>query len=470
MSADQRTQNLEQAKSFYDRLGQAIVEIDLDAAGVSSEEFQLETSQYLFDLFAVLSSIDHPADQEEIELYTYVLGFPYEDYSESFAYAADLQEDFVRQIPPFLNLAVLQDQRTGGDLGATIVDCLIGIARIIIETDQQTLIAERRALKAYSTNLESFLSEMGDELPAARPRPRRNTRVVKRATPKPSAAPPESASDGTGNRLDTLLKELSDLVGLYLVKREVLSLINLLRIQSLRESHGLNSPIVSLHMVFSGNPGTGKTTVARLLAQIYAEIGVLRSGQLVEVDRSGLVSGYVGQTALNVQEVVTSALGGVLFIDEAYSLARTESENDFGAEAIETLLKLMEDHRGDLVVIVAGYTAEMRLFLNSNPGIRSRFNKFIEFPDYSVEELAQIFDYICVQSSYTLNDAGKQELHSILERVTARRDPGFGNARAVRNYFEQAIAHHANRMAAKTAPTMEELTTLTEEDLQLVVA
>jgi SpoVK/Ycf46/Vps4 family AAA+-type ATPase len=270
--------------------------------------------------------------------------------------------------------------------------------------------------------------------------------------------------------LESLLKELDDLVGLISVKREVHSLVNLLRIQSLRETHGLNSPIVSLHMVFSGNPGTGKTTVARLLARIYGALGVLRIGHLVEVDRSGLVSGYVGQTTLKVQEVVTSALGGVLFIDEAYALARVESDNDYGAEAIETLLKLMEDNRDDLVVIVAGYTAEMRLFLSSNPGIRSRFNKFIEFPDYSVDELAQIFDYICKQSSYVVNDAGKRELRSILERVHTRRDPGFSNARAVRNYFEQAIAHHANRMATKSAPTVEELTTLTEDDLQLIVA
>ena len=191
---------------------------------------------------------------------------------------------------------------------------------------------------------------------------------------------------------DELMEQLESLVGLETVKKEVKNLVNLVKVRKLRQENDLPVPPMSFHMVFVGNPGTGKTTVARLISGLYAAIGVLSKGQLVEVDRSGLVAGYVGQTALKTQEVIQSALGGVLFIDEAYSLARKGMENDFGREAIDTLVKLMEDHRDDFLVIVAGYTQEMHDFLTSNPGLISRFNKYIDFPDYTDDELMQILE------------------------------------------------------------------------------
>ena len=214
-----------------------------------------------------------------------------------------------------------------------------------------------------------------------------------------------------------------------------------------------------------GNPGTGKTTVARLLAKIYHAIGVLSKGQLVEVDRSGLVAGFVGQTAIKANEVIQKALGGVLFIDEAYSLVNQDSPNDFGQEAIEVLLKNMEDHRKDLIVIVAGYTELMEKFIHSNPGLESRFNKYFYFEDYNGEQLAEIFHSMCKRSGYCLADAAAQWLKQDLEQLYADRDENFGNARDVRNLFEQAVARQSDRVAQLEAPTREDLMELRLQDL-----
>ena len=263
--------------------------------------------------------------------------------------------------------------------------------------------------------------------------------------------------------LEELMAELEELVGLGTVKREVKNLTNLIKVRKLREENGLPNSAMSLHMVFLGNPGTGKTTVARLMAGLDAAIGALSKGQLVEVDRSGLVAGYVGQTALKTQEVIQSALGGVLFIDEAYSLA-SGGENDFGREAIETLLKAMEDHRDDLVVIVAGYDEPMEKFINSNPGLQSRFNKYLYFPDYNGEELMAMFRMRCKKNGYRLTEEAETYAKEFFEDMYKNRDDNFGNGRDVRNRFEDIISRQANRLAAMEAPTKDDLMTITKED------
>ena len=279
-------------------------------------------------------------------------------------------------------------------------------------------------------------------------------------SPKPSGEAEAQAPED----LEVLKQELHEYIGLSSVKREVESLINLVTVQKLRRENGLPADDLSLHMVFSGNPGTGKTMIARLMARIFKTLGILSKGHLVEVDRSGLVAGYVGQTAIRTSEAIQKALGGVLFIDEAYALTN-RGGNDYGQEAVDTLLKAMEDHREDLVVIVAGYIGPMEDFLHSNPGLESRFNRFLHFPDYTVDELAAIFDLRCQKSGYQLAMDARGLLRDILARAS-QDAVGFGNARGVRNLFEHAVSQQANRLARQSDWTRESLMLLTEEDLR----
>jgi len=271
--------------------------------------------------------------------------------------------------------------------------------------------------------------------------------------------------------IDELLEKLDTLIGLENIKQSVKSLINYVKIRKLREEKELPNPPLTLHMVFTGNPGTGKTTVARILSELYRAIGVLTKGQLVEVDRSGLVAGFVGQTAIKTSDAVKSALGGILFIDEAYSLAPdVGSGNDFGREAIETLLKMMEDHRDDLIVIVAGYSSPMERFITSNPGLESRFNRYFMFEDYNGDELFEIFISMCGKSEYILDDDAKEFAHEFFCVLYSTRDENFGNARHVRNFFENIVSVHSDRVSALEAHTREDLTTVLREDLEKAAA
>jgi len=265
--------------------------------------------------------------------------------------------------------------------------------------------------------------------------------------------------------IEELLAELDALIGLDHVKTEVRRLTSLLRIQKLRADEGLPVIETSRHLVFVGNPGTGKTTVARLLSQIYRTLGVVEKGHLVETDRSDLVAGFVGQTATKTRAVLESALGGTVLIDEAYALARG-GENDFGREAIDTLVKFMEDHRDDLAVVVAGYPEEMGQFIEANPGLDSRFARTLQFPDYTTEELLAIFESMSSGKEYHLDEAGRAALRAVIEAEPRGR--GFGNARFVRNVFEQAIAMQAMRLAIVEQPTKHQLTTLEAADIAAV--
>lgn len=262
-------------------------------------------------------------------------------------------------------------------------------------------------------------------------------------------------------------QELDELIGLGSVKQEVRSLANFVKLQKQREAQGLKTAKVSYHLVFYGSPGTGKTTVARIVGRIYKDLGVLKKGHTVETDRAGLCGEYVGKTGPKTDTVISKALDGVLFIDEAYSLVpEGGAGNDYGQEAISTILKRMEDYRDRLVVIVAGYKDEMQRFIDSNPGLQSRFNRYIDFPDYSGTELVDIFKMYMKKNQYTLAPDAEEYLKEQFEYVVAHKDRNFGNARFARNVFEKSIQQQANRLAGQTNLDKSRLTELTVEDLQ----
>lgn len=280
-------------------------------------------------------------------------------------------------------------------------------------------------------------------------------------------APDAAGGNAAPERLDPRkpLAELKALIGLEPIKSEIQGIVDLIGVNNMRVAHGLRSLETSNHLVFYGNPGTGKTTVARLVAQLLRDLGVLSSGHLVETQRSGLVAGYLGQTALKVEEIVKRAIGGVLFIDEAYSLKQRDDDS-FGEEAINTLLKLMEDHRGNLVVIVAGYTDEMKTFLGANPGLESRFNRYLNFPDYSAGELLKIFEEMARDKGLTLSSEASEVAERVFTQAAETKGRTFGNGRFARNLFEKCLIRQAGRIMTSGSVSRELLTAITAADFE----
>lgn len=276
---------------------------------------------------------------------------------------------------------------------------------------------------------------------------------------------PLQAVEFSKNELDTILEELNSLVGMENIKSDIHSLINIINVNKLRTKEGLPEQKLSLHSVFIGPPGTGKTTIARILSNIYHSLELLPENNFVETDRSGLVAGYVGQTAIKTDNIITQAKNGILFIDEAYTLKRSNSDNDYGQEAIDILLKRMEDFRGNLIIIVAGYETEMNYFINSNPGLKSRFNRYFYFKDYDSTELTEIYRRIAEKSGFILKDEALKTLHSLFEKLCSAKDDKFGNARLARNIFEKTFEKHANRTAYIAPITREILTTIEAADI-----
>ncbi|HEY0375517.1 MAG TPA: AAA family ATPase [Pyrinomonadaceae bacterium] len=352
----------------------------------------------------------------------------------------------VNRSPATVSYLEEYDSRHGTNYADKARNALFQFANLIIKSDGKVTNAEEAALLRFKETLyppgSSALKQLDE-------------------TPQDSV---ETIEEEPPRSLEDLLAELNTLVGLERVKSEIKELVNFLKVQRMRQEKGMSTLPVSRHVVFYGNPGTGKTTVARLLAQIYRALEILSAGHLTETDRSGLVAGYVGQTAIKVREVVNKALGGILFIDEAYSLSSGDGE-DFGREAIETLLKMMEDHRHELVVVVAGYTMKMDQFLSSNPGLRSRFNKFVHFEDYTAEQLKQIFISFGKKADYKLSAAAEQKLMEVFNALTAHRDESFGNARLARNLFEATISRQANRIVSLPEINEEVLSTFEAEDI-----
>ena len=328
---------------------------------------------------------------------------------------------------------------------------------------QMDLIRSMTERNLRSMDTDFWGTPLMDGKPANQPRKPEKSEKPEKSTPRTQAEVPEEKEEiPPKEKIEDLLAELDSYVGMDAIKTEVRSLINMVQVYKLRREHDLPTTDMSLHMVFSGNPGTGKTTVARIMARIYHSLDILSKGQLVEVDRSGLVAGYVGQTALKTQKVIEKAMGGVLFIDEAYAL-NGKSENDFGQEAIDTILKAMEDHRDDLVVIVAGYTELMDRFIHSNPGLESRFNRFLEFEDYTTEQMVAIFKMQCKKGCYVLAQGTEELVRDFIAEESA--GDSFGNARGVRNLFEHILVAQNNRLAKLEKVTRDDLMQILPDDV-----
>ncbi|MDH4144494.1 MAG: AAA family ATPase, partial [Acidimicrobiia bacterium] len=394
------------------------------------------------------------------------------------------KREWLTRTPPMFDTLMAGDRSAGTAYARTYYHRVVRLAHATAALDRLTSTAELQAIESFRSLLLDALPPFGAGRPSAavpHDRPGAGASAGGAGSQAPPAPPGSqgaaaAATNSTGEApaaeelpparpIEELLAELDELVGLDGVKGEVKLVTNLLQIQKLRIERELPVLDASRHLVFTGNPGTGKTTVARLLAQIYRTLGVVARGHLVETDRAGMVAGFVGQTAIKVTEIVERADEGVLLIDEAYTLARG-GERDFGQEAIDTLVKLIEDRRDRIVVIAAGYPDEMKDFIDSNPGLRSRFPKTIHFPDYSTEDLLKIFTMMGRKNRYEADEAAFEAARAWFDGQA--RDKGFGNARLARNLFENAVANHATRLVAITAPSDEELTTLVAADIPTV--
>lgn len=330
-----------------------------------------------------------------------------------------------------------------------------------VDRDKGTALADRAGSALYS--FAQFLMKADGSLdPSEEERLRQIHRLIYRETTNTAVTTKEAAEE----TLEQVMEKINALVGMEKIKEQIATLVNLIKVQKERESRNLPVTPLSLHSVFYGPPGTGKTTIARLLGRVYRCLGILKRGQLIETDRAGLVAGYVGQTAINVDSVVQKALDGVLFIDEAYALVPEDSGGrDFGQEAVNTILKRMEDYRDRLVVIVAGYTEEMERFILSNPGLKSRFSRYFYFDHYSPDELMKIFDGFCANVSFKVDEAARAKMLALLSSLHARRDRTFGNGRMVRNIFERVVERQANRLAGIAPLSDELLCQITEADI-----
>ena len=363
------------------------------------------------------------------------------------AYSKDakaLAKQLLRTPPIVLQICSLYDYQKHADFAIMFVDhmltILLSFSKLECKCEKETL----AYMEQYYENVIKFLRDEDVQLHLSR------KYFFKKMSSEQIHSleldTVKSESNKEQSTYDELIKELDSLIGLDNVKEQIKTLVNLIKVHKLREQYHMPKPKMTYHMIFTGNPGTGKTTVARMIAAIYKELGLLSKGNFVETDRSGLVAGYVGQTALKVKEVVEQAIGGVLFIDEAYSLANDMGGSDYGKEAIDTLVKMMEDHRDDLVIILAGYTKEMNTLIESNSGLVSRFNTFLNFEDYSDDELTQIFLCMSRKMGMKVTADGLKKFHHEMETMSKKDKNKFGNARGVRNVFEKMLMNQANRI------------------------
>ena len=450
---------------FIAELARALSPLGPDPLQRSIAQLRADLARDALNLAAGIIDCDGAQSDSELRAYVVALSRSFPDLGRGDITPLDVRSaglvagkrSFLDAASPLFTELVIADRAGGSRHSSIYYDLAMRILFTTVSIDDYTSEVELSTIARFRTTLLATMDQSG---------------VRQASTPAPTPTDSDTSGRGAGGALRPaepatrplveLMAELDALVGMLEVKHEVKLVTALLQVQKMRKERGLKTATASRHLVFVGNPGTGKTTVARLLAQIYRTLGVVTKGHLIETDRSGLVAGYVGQTATKVQAVFEQADQGVLLIDEAYSLARG-GERDFGQEAIDTVVKLVEDRRDRMVCIMAGYPDEMAQLVGSNPGLASRFPKTIVFPDYTTDELVTIFEQAAARAGYTLAEGTDAAVRVWLDALP--RGKGFGNGREARNLFEAAIARHAARVVTIETPTDVDLVVVLPPDV-----